>query len=145
MRCPFKIGEKIVCISTDSFSSLRKRRITTPGNIYEVSEVEGRLYDNIAITGDHGFKFIPSWGDFITIKEYRKQKLNQINNSMLKELTIIERSYSNYKHYAHSEHDKRNLANQIALTAINYGELKDWLEQFEDEEIVLEELNKLKK
>lgn len=63
---------------------------------------------------------------------------------MLKELTVIERSYSNYKHYAYSEQDKRNLANQIALTAMNYGKLEDWLEQFEDEEIVLEELNKLK-
>ena len=87
MRCPFKIREKIVCIKTqDHVSRLSRdtREITVLskiGNIYEVCIVEGKLYNNICIVGDHGYKYVPTWEDFVTFKEYRKLKLIEINES----------------------------------------------------------------
>ena len=81
-KCPFKIGEKIVCIYKS------KNFIGTPilYNVYEVYIIAGRLYDNIGIKNEFGSYIIPIpgaavvWENFITFKEYRKLKLKKLNN-----------------------------------------------------------------
>jgi len=89
MRCPFKIGEKIVCIKTQDFVSSWSRDtkeitvLSKIGNVYEVCVAESKLYDNICIMGDHGYKYVPTWTDFVTFKEYRKLKLDKINDSSI--------------------------------------------------------------
>jgi hypothetical protein len=70
MNCPFKIGEKIVCINKSWSSSPY-----TIGKTYIVQDG----YRYITIKGDHGSSFVPNWNEFITIKKYRKLKLNKLN------------------------------------------------------------------
>jgi len=86
--CPFKIGEEIICIETIDHVSRWVVRDTderiievlaTCDKTYKVTLLESKTYDNIAIKGDHGFKFQPNWKHFVTLKEYRKLKLIKLN------------------------------------------------------------------
>lgn len=89
MRCPFEIGDKIVCIEPNYhkikdnvFESSKTMpyilRVTTD-KVYEVIEIKSRLYDNIGIINDIDCNVIPNWDIFISLKEYRKRKLKRIN------------------------------------------------------------------
>lgn len=69
-KCPFQIGEKIVCITLDW-----DKTPCTIGKTYIVKA--GYLY--IMIKGDNNSSFIPDWKNFITLKEYRKRKIQKIN------------------------------------------------------------------
>ena len=90
MRCPFQIGDKIVCIEPNyhkigennyqlSENMPYLSRITND-KIYEVIEIPSKLYDNIGIVNDIGSNIIPRWEIFISLKEYRRRKLKKINN-----------------------------------------------------------------
>jgi len=70
MKCPFKIGEKIVCVS--------KLWDMTPCTLDKIYIVEAG-YKYITIKGDHNSSFVPNWNEFITLKKYRKLKLNKLN------------------------------------------------------------------
>lgn len=73
----FQIGDKIVCIK-----KLHNFTRYTVGNIYEVCEVAGLAYLNIGIKDDLNISVIPSWDQFVSIKEYRKLKLEKINEKI---------------------------------------------------------------
>ena len=75
-----KVGDRIVCIK--EYNTIWC--MTTLFSIYKVVEVPNRIPDvsaNIGIFDDKGEFMRPEWGDFITLKEYRKLKLNKINGS----------------------------------------------------------------
>jgi hypothetical protein len=91
MKCPFEIGDKIVCIEPNYYKVSENKyqmsenmpylsRITT-GKIYEVVEIDNSLSDNIGIINDIGVNTIPRWEIFISLKEHRRRKLMKINNS----------------------------------------------------------------
>ena len=87
MRCPFEIGEEVVCIESVDYVSkwtrdTNKKEITvllTCDKHYIITTLNGKLYDNIGVKGDHGFEFQPNWLKFVSLKEYRKRKLNKLN------------------------------------------------------------------
>jgi len=77
--CRFNIGEKVICIrEKDEFFMLYT---TTKYHFYEVCIIPTKLYNNIGIRNDLGNYIIPTWDDYVTLKEYRKLKLNKINGS----------------------------------------------------------------
>ena len=83
MNCPFKIGEKIVCTKTIDHIHYWERDtgdmeieiLATCDKKYIVEDG----YLHLTIKGDHGFSFEPNWNNFVTLKEYRKQKLIKLN------------------------------------------------------------------
>lgn len=77
-RCRFNIGDKIVCLRSEEYSY----HTTSLFGIYEVVEIPSKMYDNIGIIDDNGIHIIPVWSEFLTIKEYRKLKLEKINNNI---------------------------------------------------------------
>ena len=77
MRCPFEIGEKIVCINNGDHLSHRYN--LTLNKTYSIVEAPGKLYDNLCIIDDIGNYGQYMWERFISVKKYRKQKLNKIN------------------------------------------------------------------
>jgi hypothetical protein len=91
MRCPFEIGEKIVCVEPNYHKQPNGSFILsenmpyllriTNGKIYEVVEItiSSKLYDNIGIINDINCSVIPRWEIFISLKEYRRRKLEILN------------------------------------------------------------------
>lgn len=90
MRCPFEIGDKIVCIEPN-YHKIKDNTFKMSDNMpyllrvtmdktYEVIEIKSKLYDNIGIINDIDCSVIPSWDIFVSLKEYRKRKLKKINN-----------------------------------------------------------------
>jgi hypothetical protein len=82
MECRFKKGDKVVCIRMNDRISWEYT--TTRLCIYEVIEIESwkfsRLYDEkFGIINDRGVQIVPTWKDYLSIKEYRKLKLEKIN------------------------------------------------------------------
>ena len=76
-RKRFDIGEKIVCIDNEyehiAFHfSLDK--------IYEVGLIPSKAYDNVGVKDDLGNWNQPNWNRFVSLKEYRKLKLKQLEN-----------------------------------------------------------------
>ena len=79
-RCSFNIGDKIICIRQD-VDIFYMDFTTTRFKVYEVVEISSRLYNNIGIVNDKGNHIIPTWDDYVTLREYRKLKLDKINGS----------------------------------------------------------------
>ena len=76
----FNIGDNIVCIK--GYNTIWC--MTTLFNIYKVVEVPNKIYDvssNIGIFDDKGEFMRPEWDDYVTLREYRKLKLDKINES----------------------------------------------------------------
>ena len=72
--CPFKLNEEVIYIGeTFGYAGI------TNGNKYRVTECRGRLYDNLGITNDVGVQFIPIWSNYISLKDFRKRKLDKIS------------------------------------------------------------------
>lgn len=80
MKCPFKIGEKIVCIKRYEISSMSPA--TTIGKTYEVYDNPHLNFNTICIRADHGCSIKPNWDFFVTLKEYRKIKLETLNKKI---------------------------------------------------------------
>lgn len=82
----FKGGDKIICIrdrdNNNYYTTSRKYYTTTRYCIYEVVEIPNKSYNNIGIINDYGSYCIPNWDDYITLREYRKLKLEKINKSV---------------------------------------------------------------
>ncbi len=79
-RCRFNIGEKVICIRQD-VDIFYMDFTTTRFKVYEVVEIPSKMYDNVGIVNDKGSHIIPTWDDYITLKELRKLKLDKINGS----------------------------------------------------------------
>ena len=88
MKCPFKSGDKIVCIK--NIDEAKGIMISSQGDIITKNNID-KLYEVIMISLRNGINFpmIYSDGgrylvsDWITLKEYRKLKLKKINESSL--------------------------------------------------------------
>ena len=72
LRCPFKIGEEIVCIDDKGLVTLIKN------HTYVVATVKGKLYDNVGVKNDSGVVAQYGWDRFVSLQEYRKLKLQNI-------------------------------------------------------------------
>lgn len=73
----FDIGEQIVCVDNDY------EHVDFPFTLwrtYEVMEITGKLYDNVGVINDKGNSSQPNWNRFISLKEYRKLKLETLKN-----------------------------------------------------------------
>ena len=79
MRCPFEIGEKIVCINNGNHLSRGIANLTLNKTYSVVSHTPGKLFDNLCIIDDNGSYGQYMWERFISVKKYRKQKLNKVN------------------------------------------------------------------
>lgn len=79
MKCPFEIGEKIVCIKRYDYTNME--HVTTIGKIYETFDNSHLPYDTICILGDHGCSVKPNWNFFIPLKELRKLKIKKLNET----------------------------------------------------------------
>jgi hypothetical protein len=67
---------KLICINNSS-AEIGSIAPITPGKIYE-SELNNYINLNYLITNDHGFKSWEIKENFITLEEYREEKLKQL-------------------------------------------------------------------
>jgi hypothetical protein len=79
MGCPYKKSEFVVC--ADMYDE-EIFCLTTIGKIYEVIITRKTPHEILGIESDNGWLFIPHWDYFISLKEYRKQKLLKLQNKM---------------------------------------------------------------
>jgi hypothetical protein len=91
MKCPFKSGDKIVCIK--NIDETKGIMISSQGDIITKNNID-KLYEVIMISLRNGINFpmiysdggrylVSDWSCYITLKEYRKLKLKKINESSL--------------------------------------------------------------
>lgn len=69
-----KEGDKIVCIHT--------HHRFTEGKTYKVCVVFSFTYKHLGISDDLNINVIPNWDFFTSIKNYRKIKLQKIENGI---------------------------------------------------------------
>jgi hypothetical protein len=74
MKCPFKVGENILCIKTYE----EDPSFLTIGKTYTVVTL-ARSFSNDSVVGDNGGHVIPNWNFFVSAKEARKLKLKKLN------------------------------------------------------------------
>jgi len=74
MRCPFEIGERVLCVET-----CWKPELYSVGKTYLVVVCRGKAYDNIGILDDRNMEIMVSWDKFISLRESRKMKLLKIS------------------------------------------------------------------
>ena len=99
MECPFKLGERVVCINNSRedgvfgfFDHNDPKKTLTEGKIYYICE-SPREYSCYCILNDNGYYDIYDWSRFIPATDTKLKSLYK-ERQLLKELVKINPSYS---------------------------------------------------